>query len=58
MGGDHRREPHRSNGLALDLLRKLGVFILALLTAFAIMFMVTLPLLLIVWWILQYAAGQ
>lgn len=61
MGNHHRRESHRRDfvkSFALELLRKIGVFILALLTAAAIMFMVTLPLMLIIWWILKYAAQQ
>jgi hypothetical protein len=40
------------------MLRKLGVFCLALLTAFVIMILVTLPLMFGVWLLLKYAAGQ
>jgi hypothetical protein len=43
---------------AREIIRKVLVFFLALLTAFAIMLLVLLPFGFIVWWILQYAAGQ
>lgn len=41
-----------------EVLRKVGVFVLAVLTAFAIMVLITLPLAFAMWLLLKYAAGQ
>jgi hypothetical protein len=43
---------------AREITRKVLVFILALLTAFAIMILVLIPFGFLVWWLLKYAAGQ
>jgi hypothetical protein len=43
---------------AREIVRKVLVFMLALLTACAIMFLVFLPFGLLIWWILDYMAKQ
>jgi hypothetical protein len=43
---------------AREIIRKVLVFMLALLTAFAIMVLVFLPFAFLIWWIIQYMAKQ
>lgn len=44
--------------LSFVIFRKILVFGLAMLSAFVILLLVFLPLGLLVWWIMRYAAGQ
>jgi hypothetical protein len=43
---------------AREIIRKVLVFCLAVLTAFAIMILVFLPFAFLIWWLIQYAAKQ